>query len=85
MTGIGGQDGSYLAELLLSKGYDVVGTVLTPPDEVRDGAELFQLDLDDGDAVAEAIRKFEPDEIYHLASVSFVPASWEDPAEQRGR
>jgi GDPmannose 4,6-dehydratase len=57
----------------------VVGTVLTSPDEVHDGVELIQLELTDGDAVAAAIRELEPDEVYHLASVSFVPASWEDP------
>jgi GDPmannose 4,6-dehydratase len=65
--------------LLLGKGYDVVGTVLTAPDEIRDGVELIQLELTDGEAVAAAIRELEPDEIYHFASVSFVPASWEDP------
>jgi GDPmannose 4,6-dehydratase len=79
VTGIGGQDGSYLAELLLGRGYDVVGTVLTAPEEVRNGVELIQLELTDAAAVATAIRELEPDEIYHLASVSFVPASWEDP------
>jgi GDPmannose 4,6-dehydratase len=57
----------------------VIGTVLTPPDEVREGVNLIQLELTDGDAVEEAIQELEPDEIYHLASVSFVPASWEDP------
>jgi GDPmannose 4,6-dehydratase len=79
VTGIGGQDGSYLAELLLDRGYQVVGTAISPPEETREGIELIQLDLTDGDAVAEAIQELQPDEIYHLASVSFVPASWEDP------
>src|SRR5215210_6313064 len=79
VTGIGGQDGSYLAELLLGHGYDVFGTVLTSPEGLRDGIEAFQLDLTDADAVAAVIRKLRPDETYHLASVSFVPASWEDP------
>jgi GDPmannose 4,6-dehydratase len=79
VTGIGGQDGSYLAELLGGLGYEVFGTVLTPPDELREGVELVQLELTDADAVAAAIRELQPDEIYHLASVSFVPASWGDP------
>jgi len=79
VTGIGGQDGSYLAELLLGRSYDVIGTVLTAPEEVRNGVELIQLELTDADAVATAIRELQPDEIYHLASASFVPASWEDP------
>jgi GDPmannose 4,6-dehydratase len=79
VTGIGGQDGSYLAELLLGHGYEVFGTVPGSPEPRRDGVELFELDLTDGDAVASAIRELAPDEVYHLASVSFVPASWEDP------
>jgi GDPmannose 4,6-dehydratase len=72
VTGIGGQDGSYLAELLLGHGYEVFGTVLTSPDRLPDGVQLIELDL------VEAIRELEPDETYHLASASFVPASWED-------
>jgi GDPmannose 4,6-dehydratase len=79
VTGIGGQDGSYLAELLLGQGYDVYGTALSAPDGVPDEARLIALDLNDRDAVQAAIGKIEPDETYHLASVSFVPASWEDP------
>jgi GDPmannose 4,6-dehydratase len=79
VTGIGGQDGSYLAELLLGLGYEVFGTALTAPQGVREGVELIELELTDGAAVAAAIRELQPDEIYHLASVSFVPASWEDP------
>jgi GDPmannose 4,6-dehydratase len=73
VTGIGGQDGSYLAELLLEHGYEVFGTVLTSPDRLPQGVQLIELDL------ADAIRQLEPDETYHLASASFVPASWEDP------
>ena len=85
LTGIGGQDGSYLAELLLGHGYDVYGTVLGPPeryetlDSVRNRITFLELDLTDGEAVVSAIRELRPDETYHLASVSFVPASWEDP------
>jgi GDPmannose 4,6-dehydratase len=85
VTGIGGQDGSYLAELLLGHGYDVFGTVLGSPERyetlgaIRDRITFLDLDLTDGQAVAETIREVRPDETYHLASVSFVPASWEDP------
>jgi GDPmannose 4,6-dehydratase len=84
VTGIGGQDGSYLAELLLDHGYDVYGTVLGSPERyetlagIRDRITFLELDLTDGEAVA-AIRELKPDETYHLASVSFVPASWGDP------
>src|SRR5215207_8346952 len=76
VTGIGGQDGSYLAELLLGHGYEVFGTVLGSP-EVREELELFELELTDAKAVASVIRELKPDEIYHLASASFVPASGE--------
>jgi GDPmannose 4,6-dehydratase len=79
VTGIGGQDGSHLAELLLGHDYEVLGTALSPPEGLQQGVKLIQLELTDADAVAAAIREVEPDEIYHLASVSFVPASWEDP------
>jgi GDPmannose 4,6-dehydratase len=79
VTGIGGQDGSYLAELLLGHGYNVFGTALGSPEGLSDAVDVFELDLVDGDAVAAAIRELRPDETYHLASISFVPASWEDP------
>jgi GDPmannose 4,6-dehydratase len=78
VTGIGGQDGSYLAELLLGRGYEVFGT--TPGSAAKQNEiELIELASTDGDAVAAAIRNLRPDETYHLASPSFVPASWEDP------
>jgi GDPmannose 4,6-dehydratase len=73
VTGIGGQDGSYLAELLLGHGYEVFGTALSSPEELDPRVELVELELD------AAIRELRPDETYHLASVSFVPAWWEDP------
>jgi GDPmannose 4,6-dehydratase len=79
VTGIGGQDGSYLAELLLGHGYEVFGTTLASPEGLRDGIEAFQLELTDAKAVAAAMRELKPDETYHLASPSFVPASWADP------
>jgi len=85
VTGIGGQDGSYLAEQLLAHDYEVVGTVLGNPDQyeliapIRDQIEFAAIDLEDAEDVRRAIRELEPDEVYHLASASFVPASWEDP------
>jgi GDPmannose 4,6-dehydratase len=79
VTGIGGQDGSYLAELLLDHGYEVYGSALSPPGLLPEEVQLVQLELEDADAVAATIAKIKPDQTYHLASVSFVPASWEDP------
>jgi GDPmannose 4,6-dehydratase len=79
ITGIGGQDGSYLAELLLGHGHEVFGTTLASPEGLSDGIEAFVLDLTDAQAVASAIRELRPDQTYHLASPSFVPASWDDP------
>jgi GDPmannose 4,6-dehydratase len=79
VTGIGGQDGSYLAELLLGKGYEVYGTALSPPEGLPGEVRLVRLDLTDPDAAGSQIRSIKPDEVYHLASVSFVPASWDDP------
>jgi GDPmannose 4,6-dehydratase len=74
VTGVGGQDGSYLAELLLGHGYEVFGTVLSSPEGLPADVQVVELEL------ADAIRELRPDETYHLASASFVPASWEDPA-----
>jgi len=85
VTGIGGQDGSYLAEQLIGHGYDVFGTLLGIPERyeslvaVRDQIQFVQVDLESIDDVRRALREIEPDEVYHLASASFVPASWEDP------
>lgn len=86
ITGIGGQDGSYLAELLVAKDYDVVGLVRRDPDEshptlrdVEDRIELVQGDLLDPASLRRAIAEVRPDELYHLAAPTFVPASWEDP------
>ena len=86
MTGIGGQDGSYLAELLLERGYEVVGIVRTGPSAdypnlaaVRDRVELVQADLLDEGALAGVLREHAPGEVYNLASPSFVPKSWREP------
>ena len=86
ITGITGQDGSYLADLLLKKGYRVVGMVRRSSTENlgriahgRDRIELEQADLLDQLSLIEIIRKVQPDEIYNLAAQSFVPASWDQP------
>jgi GDPmannose 4,6-dehydratase len=86
ITGIGGQDGSYLAELLLDQGYEVTGIVRRPTSErfdnvehLRDRIELIQADLVDELSLVRALRQTRPQEVYNLASVSFVPASWDAP------
>jgi GDPmannose 4,6-dehydratase len=80
VTGAAGQDGSYLVESLLAREYDVVGVVL---DASRDlgQAELVEVDLLDGTAVAALLHERRPHEVYNLASPSFVPRSWEEPLE----
>ncbi len=86
ITGITGQDGSYLAELLLEKGYRVVGMVRRSSTEnferiehIRDRLELEQADLLDQYSLIELLRRTEPDEVYNLAAMSFVPTSWSQP------
>ncbi len=86
ITGITGQDGSYLAELLLGKGYRVVGVVRRSSTEnferiaqIRDRVTLVQADLLDQYSLIESVKTSEPDEIYNLAAMSFVPTSWTQP------
>jgi len=86
VTGIGGQDGSYLAELLLEQGYEVFGIVrvgdVTDYDNlaaVRDRVQLLRADVLDSAALTRALEESRPQEVYNLASVSFVPASWDEP------
>jgi len=86
ITGITGQDGSYLAELLLSKGYQVYGMVRRSSTEnferiehLRDRIELRQADLLDQLSIINLISETRPDEIYNMAAQSFVPTSWEQP------
>jgi GDPmannose 4,6-dehydratase len=87
ITGIGGQDGSYLAELLLEKGYRVVGLVRPGSPRydnlasIEDEIELEEADLLHQTSLAQALRAADPDEVYNLAAPSFVPASWERPVE----
>jgi GDPmannose 4,6-dehydratase len=86
ITGITGQDGSYLAELLVSKGYRVVGAVRrssTPNfwrlEGLRDRVELRPADLLDQLSLIRLIDEVRPQELYNLAAMSFVPASWDQP------
>ena len=86
ITGITGQDGSYLAEFLLERGYRVVGMTRrssTTGDErishLAGQLELVQGDLLDQASLVEALRTSQPDEVYNLASQSFVPTSWNQP------
>ena len=86
ITGITGQDGSYLAELLLSKGYEVVGTVrrASAPNYWRIQHLLNRItikpaDLLDQLSIIRLVDEVRPDEMYNLAAMSFVPASWDQP------
>jgi GDPmannose 4,6-dehydratase len=86
ITGVTGQDGSYLADLLVEKGYRVVGMVRRASTEnferiahLRDQIELRQADLLDQLSLIEIVRSVAPDEIYNLAAMSFVPTSWAQP------
>jgi GDPmannose 4,6-dehydratase len=86
ITGLTGQDGSYLAELLLSKRYKVYGMVRRASTEnferiehIRDRITIVQADLLDQLSIIELIESVEPDEVYNLAAQSFVPTSWIQP------
>ena len=86
ITGITGQDGSYLAELLLEKGYDVVGMLRRSStvnferiDHIQNDIELAQGDLIDGASMVHVLREHQPDEIYNLAAQSFVQTSFGQP------
>ncbi len=86
ITGITGQDGSYLAEFLLEKGYEVHGMVRRSSTETfqrlagcRDDVVLHTGDLLDQRSLVDVLRDAEPDEIYNLAAMSFVAASWSQP------
>jgi len=87
ITGIGGQDGSYLAELLLHEGYGVTGLVRPGAapypnlEPIRDSIELLEADLLDEESLTSALESARPNEVYNLASPSFVPASWDRPVE----
>lgn len=86
ITGITGQDGSYLADLLLSKGYKVFGMVrrssvekLDRIEHIRDKINFIQADLLDQFSLINALKESDADEVYNLAAMSFVPTSWSQP------
>ena len=86
ITGITGQDGSYLAEFLLDKGYDVIGVVRRTSHEsyeriehLIDRVTIVPADLLDQHSLTSVIRDCRPDEVYNLAAQSFVPTSWSQP------
>jgi GDPmannose 4,6-dehydratase len=86
ITGVTGQDGSYLADLLLAKNYQVHGVVRRSSTEnfdriahLQGKIQLHQADLLDQLSIIEVFREVEPDEVYNLAAMSFVPTSWKQP------
>ena len=86
ITGITGQDGSYLAEFLLEKGYDVYGVVRRSSTEtserishIKDRVTLVHADLTDQVSVIDVVTETRPHEVYNLAAQSFVPTSWKQP------
>lgn len=86
ITGITGQDGSYLAEVLVAKGYHVVGMVRRSStvtfqriQQLQDEIDLIQGDLHDQSSLMDLIEQYKPDEVYNLAAQSFVPTSWNQP------
>ncbi len=86
ITGVTGQDGSYLAEFLLDKSYEVYGLVrrssLERFDRLQfcvDRIQLVEADLSDQSSLDHVIEAVQPDEVYNLAAQSFVPASWKQP------
>jgi GDPmannose 4,6-dehydratase len=86
ITGITGQDGSYLAEFLLAKGYKVVGMVRRSStvtferiEHIQNDITVEQGDLHDQSSLVDLLERYEPDEIYNLAAQSFVPTSWNQP------
>jgi GDPmannose 4,6-dehydratase len=86
ITGITGQDGSYLAEFLLEKGYDVYGVVRRSSTEtserishIKDRVTLLHADLTDQVSVIDVVGETRPHEVYNLAAQSFVPTSWKQP------
>jgi GDPmannose 4,6-dehydratase len=86
ITGITGQDGSYLAEFLLAKGYTVVGMVRRSStvtferiSHIQDEVQILQGDLHDQGSLVDVMETYHPDEVYNLAAQSFVPTSWNQP------
>jgi GDPmannose 4,6-dehydratase len=86
VTGVTGQDGSYLAEFLLAKGYEVVGMVRRSSTvtferikHIQDDITIIQGDLHDQSSLVDLIERYRPEEVYNLAAQSFVPTSWNQP------
>ena len=86
ITGITGQDGSYLADFLLEKGYEIYGMVrrssvenFSRIEHIRDKLKFVQADLLDQLSIIDAVKESRPDEIYNLGAMSFVPTSWKQP------
>lgn len=86
ITGITGQDGSYLAEILISKGYRVIGMVRRSStmsyeriQQIQDDIDIIQGDLHDQSSLLDMMEEYKPDEVYNLAAQSFVPTSWNQP------
>jgi GDPmannose 4,6-dehydratase len=86
ITGVTGQDGSYLADFLLEKGYAVYGMVRRSSMEkfdriehIKDRINIRQADLLDQYSISKIIEEVQPDEVYNLAAMSFVPTSWDQP------
>ncbi|KAA3646655.1 MAG: GDP-mannose 4,6-dehydratase [Chloroflexi bacterium] len=86
ITGITGQDGSYLADFLLEKGYDVIGMVRRSSTvtferirHIQDDITIVQGDLHDQSSLVDIMEQHQPDEVYNLAAQSFVPTSWSQP------
>ncbi|MGD9091915.1 MAG: GDP-mannose 4,6-dehydratase [Anaerolineales bacterium] len=86
ITGITGQDGSYLADFLLTKGYTVVGMVRRSStlkfervQHIQDVIMIIQGDLHDQSSLLDVVEQYRPDEVYNLAAQSFVPTSWNQP------
>ncbi len=86
ITGITGQDGSYLAEFLLAKGYDVIGMVRRSStvtfqriNQIQDNITIIQGDLHDQSSLVDLVERYRPEEVYNLAAQSFVPTSWNQP------
>lgn len=87
ITGITGQDGSYLAELLLEKGYEVIGVARRSStvnyeriNHILDDIKVVQGDLQDQGSLLSLLEEYKPTEVYNLAAQSFVPTSWNQPA-----
>ncbi len=86
ITGVTGQDGSYLAEFLLAKGYEVAGVVRRTShhsyeriDHLLDRIEILPADLLDQHSLTTVLKEVQPDEVYNLAAQSYVPTSWSQP------